>query len=77
MSPFARILRPILNLFSSVKFGIALLVMLFIYSSIGSAGILYPTSPVFWDLDNWEVIIVREKPWFEKTEFAWFSGGRS
>ena len=33
--------RAVLDLFSSVKLGIWLLVLLFIYSSIGSAGIVY------------------------------------
>ena len=33
----------VLDLFSNVKFGIWILVILFIYMSVGSAGIVYPT----------------------------------
>ena len=35
-------IRALYDLFSNVKLGICLLVVLFIYSSVGSAGILYP-----------------------------------
>ena len=37
-------LEPLLDLFSSVRFGIVLLVLLFIYMAIGSAGLVYPVS---------------------------------
>ena len=40
-----------LDLFSSVKFGIWLLVLLFIYSSIGSAGIVY----LDFDAGTWNI----------------------
>ena len=36
-------LHGLLRLFSSIPLGIVLLSILFVYSSIGSAGILYPT----------------------------------
>jgi len=72
MSIPARLFRPILDLFSSVKLGITLLVVLFVYSSVGSAGILYPRSFVFWDLDNWDQIVVRHMPGLEMTEYEWF-----
>lgn len=62
----------IFDLFSSVRFGILLLILLFVYSSIGSAGILYPTSFNIFHLDNWQQIVVREKRNFEMTEFEWF-----
>ena len=35
----------VLDLFSSVRFGIVLLSILFVYMSVGSAGILYPVHP--------------------------------
>jgi hypothetical protein len=66
------LLRPIIDLFSSVKLGIALLITLFVYSSIGSAGILYPASLVFWDLDNWNQVVIRHMPGLEMTEYEWF-----
>ncbi|HAW95001.1 MAG TPA: hypothetical protein DCX60_01880, partial [Phycisphaerales bacterium] len=34
-------LEPLLDLFSSVRFGIFLLVLLFIYMAVGSAGLVY------------------------------------
>lgn len=72
MSTIASFFRPLLDLFSSVKLGITLLAILFFYSSIGSAGILYPASLVFWDLDNWNQVVVRHMPGLEKTEYEWF-----
>ena len=65
-------IRMLFDLFSSVKFGILLLVLLFIYSSIGSAGILYPIAWNVFDLDNWAQIRLREMRGFEMTEFEWF-----
>lgn len=67
-----RPIRTLLDLFSSVRFGIVLLILLFVYSSIGSAGVLYPVSLNFLDLDNWDQFVVRQQPWFELTEYQWF-----
>jgi hypothetical protein len=59
LNPF----RLLLRLFSSIRFGIILLALLFVYSSIGSAGIWIP----------WVGFIpVRQFPVFEMTEFEWF-----
>jgi hypothetical protein len=64
----------LVNLFSSIWLGVTLLTLLFIYSSIGSAGapvgegMLRP-----WFIlnpDAW--IAVRQLPLFEMTEFEWF-----
>ena len=60
MSPLALILR----LFSSIRFGIILLALLFVYSALGSAGIGIPWVTPF--------LNVRELPWLEMTEFEWF-----
>lgn len=65
-------IRAIYDLFSSVRFGITLLSILFVYSSVGSAGILYPTSLNVFDLDNWNQIVPRQQRWAEMTEFEWF-----
>ncbi|MEC8320413.1 MAG: hypothetical protein VX012_03315, partial [Planctomycetota bacterium] len=62
----------LLDLFSNVKFGIALLVLLFIYMSIGSAGILYPSHPAFWHAEAWEYRQLRQDRGLEMTEFEWF-----
>ncbi len=62
----------LVNLFSSITFGIVLLSLLFVYSSIGSAGILYPTSFDITSWDNWAQISVRQLRGFEMTEFEWF-----
>ena len=68
-----------LDLFSSVKFGIWLLVLLFLYSSIGSAGIVYPyftyegagaeamPTGIAWAHEQ-----MRQWRPFELTEFEWF-----
>jgi len=73
-------IRGFLDLFSSIWLGVALLTILFFYCSIGSAGILYPTSWNVFDLDNWDQIVPRQhfsvfglftvRP--EKTEYEWF-----
>ena len=72
-------IRGFLDLFSSIRLGVILLVVLFLYCSIGSAGILYPTSWNVFDLDNWDQIVPRQhfnifgltlRP--EKTEYEWF-----
>ncbi len=64
--------RAIYDLFSSVWFGIFLMVMLFVYMSIASAGILHPHS-ITDPFGPWVRWIVREN--FNKTEmevFAWW-----
>lgn len=65
-------IQAIYDLFSSVRFGITLLSILFVYSSVGSAGILYPISLNVFDLDNWDQIVPRQQRWAEMTEFEWF-----
>lgn len=62
--------RALLDLFSSIRFGVILLVILFFYSSLGSAGILYPTS--FNIFSSWSQLNIRALPFFEMTEFEWF-----
>jgi len=59
MNPLAILLR----LFSSVRFGITLLAVLFVYSSLGSAGLWLP---------GYGFIAIRQWPIFEMTEFEWF-----
>jgi len=64
------------DLFSSVWLGIWLLVALFIYSSIGSAGIIYPdVAGSGWNIfsaDNWAHDQIRQWRGLEMTEFEWF-----
>ena len=62
----------VLDLFSSVWFGIWLLVALFVYSSIGSAGIIYPESWNVFSADSWAHDQIRQWRVFEMTEFEWF-----
>ena len=69
-------LRTALDLFSSVKLGIWLMAILFVYSSIGSAGIVYPdfaagTANIF-DAENWAHDQLRQWRGLEMTEFEWF-----
>lgn len=63
-----------LRLFSSVWFGVILLIMLFIYSSIGSAGAPVGEGVLHWPFilnpDAW--ISVRQLRPFEMTEMEWF-----
>lgn len=61
-----------LGLFSSITLGIVLLSVLFVYCSVGSAGILYPTSPNVFDGDSWTHAQLRQWRPFEMTEFEWF-----
>jgi len=68
MNPLSVLLR----LFSSIRFGIILLTLLFIYSSVGSAGLLYPVHPNIFVTDAWRYVVVRTLPIFEMTEFEWF-----
>lgn len=62
--------NPVLDFISSVPLGIALLAILFVYSSIGSAGILYPVFGA--DGLQWKHDMVRQWRMFELTEFEWF-----
>lgn len=64
--------RAIFNLFSSVRFGIVLLVVLFFYMSVGSAGIVYPIHPNIFHPDAWVHAQMRQWRPFEMTEFEWF-----
>jgi hypothetical protein len=59
-------LRLLLDLFSSVRLGVTTMAVLFVYSSIGSAGIFYPTE------DGWAHDQIRQWRPFEMTEFEWF-----
>ena len=61
-----------LDLFSSVKLGIWLMALLFVYSSIGSAGILYPEHPNIFKAENWAHDQIRQWRGLEMTEFEWF-----
>ncbi len=61
------LLRSLLNLFSSVRLGITLMVLIFLYSAVGSAGL-----PVHWNVlrpDAW--LPLREA--FDLSEFRWFN----
>lgn len=59
-----------MDLFSSVRLGITLLVVLFVYASLGSAGLWYPGSPNI--LAPWRSVQIRQLPVFEMTEYEWF-----
>lgn len=65
-------LRPVLDLFSSVRFGIVLLVLLFVYCTIGSAGIVYPIHANLFTSESWVHAQLRTWRPFEMTEFEWF-----
>ncbi len=62
----------LLDLFSSVRLGIVLLAILFVYMSVGSAGVIYPTGPNIFSADSWTHAQIRQWRPFEKTEFEWF-----
>lgn len=64
--------RALLDLFSSVRLGVVLFVLLFIYMSIGSAGVIYPVHPNIFHPDAWRHEQIRQRPWLEMTEFEWF-----
>ncbi len=66
------VFRGISNLFSNVRFGIALLVILFVYMSVGSAGVIYPVHPNLLHPDAWVHAQLRQWRPFEMTEFEWF-----
>ena len=55
------------DLFSNVKFGIVLLVLLFVYMSVGSAGIVYPTHPNLLHSDAWTHAQMRQWRGLEMT----------
>ena len=59
----------LLDLFSSVRFGILLLLLLFVYSGIGSAGL--PLKVAIWEPDAWTA--VRSWRGIEMTEYEWFN----
>ena len=65
-------LRVLLDLFSSVKMGITLLAILFVYMAVGSAGLLYPIHPNLLHPDAWVHAQIRQWRPFEMTEFEWF-----
>ncbi len=67
-----KFVHAIFDLFSSVKFGIVLLVLLFIYMSVGSAGIVYPVHPNLFHPDAWVHEQMRQWRHLEMTEFEWF-----
>jgi len=61
-----------LDLLSSVRFGVVVLAILFAYSTLGSAGLIYPVSFKVLSAESWRHEIVRQWPMFEMTEFEWF-----
>jgi hypothetical protein len=66
----------VLDVFSSVPLGIVLMAILFMYCTIGSAGILYPAlGPGRWNPFNpdvWRHEMPRQWRGLELTEFEWF-----
>ncbi len=58
----------LLDLFTTVWFGITILVTLFLYCSIGSSGV--PVSVLIWEPQAW--VNLREMRGLEMTEFEWF-----
>jgi hypothetical protein len=58
-----------LGLLNTVWFGITLMTALFVYCSIGSAGI--PLSIAIWEPGTWYPL--RESRFFEMTEYEWFN----
>ncbi|MDA0802859.1 MAG: cytochrome c biogenesis protein CcsA [Planctomycetota bacterium] len=60
------------SLFSNVRFGISLLAVLFVYMSLGSAGLVYPEGGRFWESSAWVHAQMRQWPAFDMTEFEWF-----
>ncbi len=61
-----------LDVLSSVRLGVTLLTALFVYSAVGSAGVVYPVSWRVMDQSVWRHDMVRQWPVFEMTEFEWF-----
>ncbi|MGA1056778.1 MAG: hypothetical protein ACO3Y3_03690 [Phycisphaerales bacterium] len=68
----AVLLHGVYDLFSSVRFGIVLLAILFVYMAVGSAGLLYPIHPNLFHPDAWVHAQIRQWRPFEMTEFEWF-----
>lgn len=66
----AGLLTRVLDMLSSVKLGITLMIILFFYSWLGSAGLFYPV-PSGGGLE-WYHVMVRQYRVFEMTEFEWF-----
>ena len=65
----------LLDLFSNVKFGIWLMAILFVYSSIGSAGVVYPDlagGASIFSAEGWAHDQMRQWRGLEMTEFEWF-----
>ena len=65
-------MRSVLVLFSSVTLGISLLVCLFVYMALGSAGAVFPIGWNVWSDEAWVHAQVRQWPAFDMTEFEWF-----
>ena len=63
----------LVGLFDSVSLGITLLTLLFIYCTIGSAGIFYPEGGRFWVADAWTYGQLRTFRGLEMTEYEWFN----
>ncbi len=65
----------VLDLASSVRLGIVLLTVLFVYCAVGSAGIIYPSGGAvdfaFLGI-GFRHSMIRQWPIFEMTEFEWF-----
>ena len=61
-----------LDVLGSIWFGVILLTILFVYSSIGSAGLWLPGSANIFSFENWYQLHVRQWRGLEMTEFEWF-----
>lgn len=61
----------LLDLFSSVRLGVISLAVLFVYLTIGSAGLFYPSYNPVSGID-FTTYMVRQHRVFEMTEFEWF-----
>jgi len=66
-------IRWIYDLFSSVWLGITLMILIFLYMTIGSAGLLYPVGLNIFDGSNWVYELPRTWRWVDKTEMEFFS----
>lgn len=63
-------LSAILERLSSVRLGITMMIVLFFYSWLGSAGLFYPVFA--YGGVEWRHVMVRQFRIFEMTEFEWF-----
>ncbi len=70
--PLRSVAGAVFDLFSSVRFGIVLLALLFAYMAVGSAGLVYPIHPNLFHPDAWVHAQIRQWRPFEMTEFEWF-----